>query len=350
MKALVRRSCEIEDICLTDVPEPTPGQGQVKIKIEYAGICGSDIHSINQKLTPDARIKPPVVLGHEGVGVVVEVGPGVDWPAVGDRVVAETTLQTCGYCPPCRRGYVRYCKKRKALGSNTDGYFAEYMIALASRCHIVPESIDPLEAALAEPLACAVNGVIQSATVNPGDTAVVFGPGTIGQFVAQVARLAGARVVVVGTARSKERLDVAKKTGAWATLITGKDQIVDEIRSITGNEGADVVFECAGSSSAFIDGLACVRPKGQFILLAAPRHEFSANLFPVFSKAVKVAGAASTDLLSWEVTMELLARQEINAKDLVSGVSPIEDWATAYKPSKAHVGVKWLLDFRGNQN
>ena len=112
-------------------------------------------------------------------------------------------------------------------------------------------------------------------------------------------------MVVVGTARSKERLDVAKKTGAWATLITGKDQIVDEIRSITGNEGADVVFECAGSSSAFIDGLACVRPKGQFILLAAPRHEFSANLFPVFSKAVKVAGAASTDLLSWEVTMEL---------------------------------------------
>jgi len=343
MKALVRRSYEAGDVELMDIPEPHPGPGQVKIKVEYAGICGSDIKSIDRPLPPGGKVRPPIVLGHEGVGIVVELGPGVTNVKVGDRVSAETTLVQCGLCRYCRSGRINMCLNREGLGSRANGYFAEYVIARAAVCHIIPDHISPKAAAVLEPLACAVNAVMQRSSTQAGDVAVVYGPGTIGQCVAQVAKACGAYVVMVGTPRSRERLKVAAKLGIDRILVTGEDDVVKEVMELTEGYGADIVYEAVGSESAFVEALKCVRKLGKFVIAASPATPVSFDIRWFFSREITMIGAISTDNESWDISMNLLKKGIVDLGSLVTSVVPLSEWRTGFAKGKEREGIKILI-------
>lgn len=326
-----------------EVPDPVPGEGQVKIKVEFAGICGSDIKFMDTSLPPGGKIRPPVILGHEGCGIVTEVGPFVTGVKVGDRVAAETTVVSCGVCRYCRSGKVNMCPDREGLGSRANGYFAEYVIARAEACHKIPDTVTPKAAALLEPLGCAVNAAIQMSTVRPGDVAVVFGPGTIGQCVAQVAKLSGAHVVMVGTQRSVHRLEIAKKLGVDKTLVTGEDDVVREIMNLTGGYGADIAYECVGTSVAFNEALRSLRRLGTLVVAASSLSKIDFDVRSFHTREIQMVGAVSTDPTSWDIAMKLLALGLVDLESLVSHVFPLDQWDKAFAKAKERDGMKVLL-------
>ena len=203
MKAVVKTAPGEGNVELRDIAEPAPGPGQVLIAVQAAGICGTDIHIYHDEF----RSWPPVVLGHEVSGRVVALGAGVTSVAEGDRVTTETYFSTCGVCRFCRDGRVNLCPQ-----SPLDRLGRERRLHLASwwsprgTSTALPENLGYRAGALVEPLACVVHGVLERRSCSRGDLAVVAGPGAIGLLTLQVARAAGARVIVLGTAADAHRL------------------------------------------------------------------------------------------------------------------------------------------------
>lgn len=343
MKALVRRSLKGGDVGLLDLPEPHPEAGQIKIKVEYAGICGSDAKMFNQDIAPGARTKPPIVLGHEGVGIVVEVGEGVTNVKVGDRVAAETTVVACGVCRFCRENQVGMCDNRAGLGSGANGYMAEYVIANANYAHVIPPSVSAKAAAVLEPLGCAVKGVLEAGHTRPGDVAVVFGPGTIGLCVAQVAKVAGAYVVMVGTPHSRHRLEVAAQNGADKILISREQDIPKEVMALTDGYGADIVFECVGQPAVFAEAFRCVRKLGQLIVMATSGVEVPFDIRTFYSRQIRMAGSLSAAPSSWDIATRLLNQGKVNLEALVTDMFSLEDWQQGLAQAQKHEGIKVLL-------
>ena len=196
---------------IRDVPEPSPGPGQVKIEVKAAGICGSDVHLLKGDIA--IPIRPPVVIGHEFSGVIVQLGSGVSGWGVGDRVTVEPGLDTCGQCQYCQTGHSHLCKERRPLGFHYNGGFAKYVIAPAQNVYRLPDNVDFIGGALGEPVAVVTHGVIEISRVLPGDNVLVSGVGAIGLLAAQVARCYGARVVISGTSADDNRFRVAKSLG-----------------------------------------------------------------------------------------------------------------------------------------
>src|SRR6476620_5592600 len=192
MMAVRKLARGVGNIELRDVPEPRAGAGQVVIEVDSAGICGTDLHIYLDEF----ETRPPVTIGHELAGRIVELGKGVDGWQVGDEVTTETYFSTCGDCPDCRRGRRNLCAHRRSIGSKENGAFAQYLLTPSSNLHRVPEGLDLESAALTEPLACVVHGVLQTAGVRAGEVVVVTGPGPIGLLAMQLAKVAGATVVM----------------------------------------------------------------------------------------------------------------------------------------------------------
>ena len=217
----------------TEIAEPTPGYGQVKVKVMAASICASDVHALYNGLMAD-RYRYPVVIGHEGAGVVVEVGEGVHGIKVGDRVTAETTLTACGTCEYCRRSETNMCANRKGLGSLADGYFAQYCIVAEKSCHKLADDVTYEIGALAEPFACAVHAVCTLTHPLPGDVVLVMGPGPMGQMVASIAKLAGCVVVMAGITGDEERLAFAQEHyGVQHVIDTMKVNVKEYVQNLS---------------------------------------------------------------------------------------------------------------------
>src|ERR1700752_5290080 len=201
MLAVRKTARGIGNIDVMDVPEPKAGAGQVVLQVDSAGICGTDLHIYLDEF----ETYPPVTIGHETAGTVVEVGPEVTAWTVGDRVTTETYFYTCGQCAPCRQGRFNLCLRRRSIGSKQDGAFTRYLLTPAANLHRVPDELDLESAALTEPLACPVHRVLETAGVRPGDNVAITCPGPIGLLALQLAKVAGAKVVTMGTGQDSAR-------------------------------------------------------------------------------------------------------------------------------------------------
>src|SRR3954453_4249861 len=190
-------------------PDAVAGTGEVVIELLAAGICGTDLH-IEAGEYPCV---PPMTMGHEFCGRVVELGPGVDGAWAQARVTSETFYSTCGVCRWCRAGRPSICPQRRSLGSHVDGAFAPRIRVPALNLHRMPDALSDRAAAICEPLACVCNSLSDPASVDAGDEVLVIGPGAIGRLAAQVARSNGGRVHVRGTASDEARLDLARGFG-----------------------------------------------------------------------------------------------------------------------------------------
>lgn len=339
MKSLVKTELGFGNLEIQDKKEPIPGKDQVKIKIKYAGICGSDIHTYEGHY----KVQAPVTLGHEFSGEVVEVGDNVTEFKVGDRVTSETTFYICGECRYCRSGDYNLCDHRKGLGTHQDGGFAKYLIARKESVHVLPENVDYKSAAMTEPLACTYHAVSKT-KINEGDVVVVIGPGPIGLLTAQVAKSFGAKVIITGLTNDKIRLDKAKELGVDIAIDSQKSDVQKVVNKITSGYGADVVFECSGTVPAAKQGLDVLRKKGNYVqvgIFSQPAVPF--DLEKVIQHEIHVVGSRSQHSADWEPALALMNEGKVNAKALVTHEFDITQWDEAYQVIKSGDAIKVLL-------
>jgi 2-desacetyl-2-hydroxyethyl bacteriochlorophyllide A dehydrogenase len=271
------------DLRVQSSPAPVPGPGEVVIGVDIAGLCGTD-HRIWSGERP---VRYPRVLGHEFVGRVEAVGPGVDRVAVGARVVVEPNY-SCGTCSLCREGNRNLCLGRIAVGIDVDGCLAELVRVPARCCWPAPSTVADDELVLTEPLAVVVRAVARGA-VRPGECAAVVGAGTLGLLALQVLRGQGARVLVVS--RSARRFALARELGAEATHALADGAADAAARGFAGREGVDVVIETAGTPEAVTDALALVRPGGRVVLTGLPHEPTTVSFFAVVRREVTLTGS-----------------------------------------------------------
>src|SRR5271156_4435622 len=197
MKALVKYAPGEGNVALMDVAEPECGDDQVKLEIAYCGVCGTDIHVLHDTF----RNYPPVILGHEFAGTVLEVGRNVKDAQPGERVAGlGATAVTCGQCEYCRIGYFIFCKNRRGMGHGVNGAFAQYVLMRPDQLYRIPENFSLEEAALSEPFAAAVQAVVEVSRVKLGNVALISGPGPIGMLCLKLLVSQGVKTIVAGAA------------------------------------------------------------------------------------------------------------------------------------------------------
>lgn len=224
---------------------PAPKDNEVLVKLEFVGVCGSDLHFYEMGCIGDIKVEPPFVLGHEPGGVVVEVGKDVTNLKVGDRVALEPG-KTCGHCEFCKSGRYNLCPDVEFFATPPyDGVFQEYAAHEAELCFKLPDNVSTMEGALIEPLAVGFHAARQG-DAHAGQTAVVLGSGCIGLVSMMALKALGVSKVYVSDVMQK-RLDKAMELGATGVIHAGQEDTVKRVLELTGGKGADVIIETAGT-------------------------------------------------------------------------------------------------------
>jgi len=338
MKALVKFAKGYEGVSIRDIPVPKPLDGEVRIAIKACGICGSDIHAIND----ERETAIPVVLGHEFVGIVDECCGDCGNLKVGDWVTGIPAAYNCGKCEFCRRGEVTLCKTHQSVGVFKNGAMAEYMVMPAKFCFKVPaDEPNKLLYAVAEPLGCTIRGVYERIVVHQGDVAVVSGPGTMGQFVAQALKSRGAYVVMVGIPVDRERLALAKNMGV-DDIAENYTQLEKAVYSVNPS-GADIVCECTGVAQSLANCLKIIKIHGTLLQVGLYAGEINVNFNTIFEKEITVTATNSTALSTWKITMDMLEKHKINVAPFVSMKLSLKDWEKGFEIARNKTAFKVLL-------
>jgi L-iditol 2-dehydrogenase len=225
-----------------------------------------------------------------------------------------------------------------------NGGFAPYVVVPERNVHLLPEGLSFREAALTEPLACVVHGALELPKVTAGDVAVVAGPGAIGLLTLQVARAAGASVIVLGTGVDHRRLDLARELGAVATIDVSQEDPAPIVQSLTGGWGADIVFECSGAGPAALGLLAHARRGGQYAQIGLFGKPVAWDLDQVCLKELRVTGSNASVPSAWRTALRLLGEGRVQTAPLISDVFPLAAWEEAFSRFERRDGVKLLLD------
>jgi 2-desacetyl-2-hydroxyethyl bacteriochlorophyllide A dehydrogenase len=320
------------EIQVADVPEPKPARGQVVVRVAACGICGTDIHIVDGNLPPTPY---PIIPGHEFGGEVVAIGAadeetGVNGVAVGDRVAVQPNMP-CGRCRSCRLGRGNICETWRAIGVTHPGGAAELVAVPAEACYQLPDAISDSAAALVEPLSCAVHGMTRLPR-GVDDRYLVYGAGTMGLLIAQLARHAGARSISVVDLKPS-RLELASRLGASA-VATSAAELAD-------NADFDVVVDATGVVSAIEDGLARVRRGGTFLQFGVARPGATARFSPyrIYNEEIDIIGSMSLQN-SFLPAVELIADGAVNVEALVSDRLPLTDYQEAIGKFRSGVGQK----------
>jgi L-iditol 2-dehydrogenase len=345
VKALVKTKPGPGNLELLDAAEPFPEALQVKIRVVYSGICGTDIHTWEGRYPGN---KPPVTLGHEFSGYVTELGPGVTSVKVGDRVVSETTFETCGRCPFCLEEEYNLCPERKGLGTQVNGSFTEYVIAREKSVHQLPPEVSLLSGALCEPLACCVHGCLERGGISKGDTVLVMGPGSMGMLCSLIALGQGARVILAGMSHDGERLTLARELGVQRTVVVDKEDLGGIVLEMTGGRGPSPVFECSGSPRALNTALGVAAKKADVVELGVfPRQYNELDTSVFFSKEIRLVGSRTSKPSSWRTAIRLMAGGTVVPEKIVTAVVDLEDWLSGFNAVKECRGIKTVVQSSG---
>jgi L-iditol 2-dehydrogenase len=330
----------VGNIEVQEVREPQAGAGQVVLEVDSAGICGTDLHIYLDEF----ETHPPVTIGHETAGTIVELGPGVTGWAPGDRVTTETYFFTCGQCAPCRQGRPNLCPHRRSIGSKQDGAFTHYLLTPAANLHRVPDELDLESAALTEPLACTVHGVLETAGVRAGDNVAITGPGPIGLLALQLAKVAGATVAMIGTNQDAERLILAKELGADHSInVQAVENVIESVTDAFRADGADLVIECSGGAPAAKTLLDVARRGGRLCQMGLYGKPILLDQDVICYKELVVTGTNASVTSAWTRALKLLAEGKVNAQRLITHRFTIAEWDKALEVVKSKQGVKVVL-------
>ncbi len=276
---------------LEEVPKPPPGPGEVLVRIRASGICHTELHFLTGLL--DLGVAP-LILGHEIVGVVESLGPGVMHPQVGERVIVYY-YAGCGRCSHCRRGDENLCANLQAeYGFVSNGGFTEFIAVPARNAVPLPANIRDEEAA---PIGCGVTTAIHAARLSelkPGEVALVYGIGAVGYGLTQLGHLVGATVIAVG--RTDTKLQRAKELGARFVVNAGREDVADRVRELTDGHGADVVFELVATRPTMEQSVRSLAKRGRLVFIGYSPDAFSIHPIQLVVNETRVMGSVGNTL------------------------------------------------------
>lgn len=330
MRALVKTAAQAGLTAMT-CPDPTPGTGEVVIRVKATSLCGTDAHIYNWDPWAHSRIHPPRIIGHEMCGEVVETGPGVTLVRKGDYIAAESHL-TCGVCFQCRTGQAHVCRNYRILGVDRDGSFAEYVVLPETVLWKTSPTIPPEFASVQEPLGNAVDAALVEDLT--GHTVLITGCGPTGLFAAAVARTAGAATIIASDV-SPYRLELAKQVGADYVLnakTDGGEQLAAAIRDITAGEGVDASLEMSGNPAALHLAFGSVKNGGRVTLFGIPTGPITCDLAnEIIFKGIRVHGITGRRLFSTWYRLAGLFKAGLNIKPVVTHTFPMSDFARGFE-------------------
>ena len=341
MRALVNFERSPFKVELREKPMPEIGDEDVLLAVQGVGVCGSDLHQWHA--SHSWAVNYPVTLGHEFGGVIAQAGKKVTGFREGDRVVSETAASICGQCVYCRSGNYNLCPKRLGFGYGLDGAMADY-VRVPMRClHSIPDHVPFEDAAMTEPGCVACNAVMELSRITPGDTVVVMGPGTIGLMVVQMCKLCGpGKLILVGTSKDTERLEVGRKLGADITLMADREDVVSAVKDLGDGFGANLVVDCVGISETLKPCMEMVRPAGQITKVGWGKAPVGFSLDPIVQKAVTLQGSFSHTYKTWERVIALMGNGQLNLAPM-RRVFPLADWENAFKTMDSLAIAKSVL-------
>ena len=340
VKALVKLAPGEGHLEVVDVEEPRCPDDRVKIEVAFCGVCGTDLHILHGTF----RSYPPVILGHECSGTVVEVGRNVRGVSVGERVtVLGATAVTCGDCEYCRSGYFIFCGSRRGIGHGVNGAFTKYLVARPDQLYRIPQEFSLEEAALSEPFAAAVQAVTEITQVQRGETVLVSGPGPIGLLCVKMLVAEGASVIVAGTSEDADRLAAATTFGAARTVDVGARAAADAVLEFTAGRGVDAALECSGHQASVRACLESLRPLGRYTQVGICGREIPVPMDQIFYKQLTVRGSITYTARTWSRMMQIYADGRVRLHDLVSRTLPLSEWRTAFDLCAERQALKVLL-------
>ncbi|WP_329298985.1 zinc-dependent alcohol dehydrogenase family protein [Streptomyces sp. NBC_00659] len=327
MKAAVIES--VGRAVVAEVPDPTPGSREVVVEVAACGLCGTDLHILQGEFAP----KLPIVPGHEFAGEVVGVGTRVTELAVGDRVAVDPSLY-CHECRYCRTGHNNLCERWAAIGVTTAGGAAQYATAPVANCVKLPEHVATQDAALIEPLSCAVRGydVLRSRL---GAHVLVYGSGTMGLMMLELAKRTGAASVDVVDV-NPDRLATARLLGVSASAANADE--------LDRPQGWDVVVDATGNAAAIQDGLDRVAKAGTFLQFGVADYAARVTIDPyrVYNQEITITGSMAV-LHSFERAAELFAAGVLDPSVLISDRLPLTSYPEALEQFASGVGRKIVV-------
>jgi L-iditol 2-dehydrogenase len=340
MRALVKHAPGEGNISIGDMPEPVCGEGQVKIEVRFCGVCGTDLHVLHDTF-PNY---PPVILGHEFSGEVVEIGGGVTTVAPGDGVtVFPASAVICGKCPYCRSGNFLFCPTRRGMGHGVNGAFTRYAVVREDQAYKLPDGFSLEEAALSEPFAAATHAVCEITMPQAGDVVLLSGPGPIGLMCLKLLVVMGIHTIVAGLAVDAARLECARQIGAaWVVNVESQD-VVEVVRQATGGVGANIAIEAAGSAASLRNCLEAVRPMGRITQAGIFGREIEIPLDSLFHKQLELHGSVGYTPRTWDRVMSIYAQGKLRLCDIISDVLPLSQWDQAFNICASKRGLKVLI-------
>jgi L-iditol 2-dehydrogenase len=321
MRALVHTAANT--FVMQDFPKPEPGPKDVLVQIKACGICGSDVHGMTGHT---GRRQPPIIMGHEATGIIVEIGKDITKYKVGDRITFDSTVY-CNQCEYCLQGRINLCSNRMVLGVSTGEYrrhgaMAEYLTVPEHIIYKLPDTVSYHQGALIEPLSISLHGVNRG-KLRINDKVVVLGCGIIGLMAVQCARLAGCGTLIA-VDLSEARLDMAKKVGADVVINPSKEKPLDVILGLTGGKGVDAAFEAVGIEQTVNQALSFVKKGGRLVLIGNLAPTVSIGLQSIVTREIDVYGSCAS-AGEYGDCVDLIGSGKIAVEPYISKVAPLEE-------------------------
>jgi L-iditol 2-dehydrogenase len=340
MKAVLKYASGPGNVEVREVDEPRCADNQVKLEVACCGICGTDLHVYHDTF----RNFPPVILGHEFCGRVVEVGRDVKGISEGGRfAVLGASAVTCGRCVYCRKGEFMFCPERRGMGHGVDGAFTRYAVARSDQLFRLPDNLSDDEGALCEPFAAAVHAVCEISRIRLGDVALVSGPGPIGLLCLKLLAADGVKTIVAGTAADRRRLDLARTMGAAVVVDVTRQDLQAVVKAETDGFGVDIAMECAGAAASARACLEAVRPLGQYTQVGHFGQNIELNADCLAFKALRMNGSVGYNAETWTRMLRILAEGTVRLGDMVTDRLPLEKWKEGFDACEDKSALKVLL-------
>ena len=340
MKSLVKAKAE-KGIWLQDTPKPEVGHNDLLIKIRKTAICGTDMHIYNWDEWSQQTIPVPMVVGHEYVGEVVEMGQEVRGFEIGDRVSGEGHI-TCGHCRNCRAGRRHLCRNTTGVGVNRPGAFAEYLAIPAFNAFKIPDNISDELASIFDPFGNAVHTALSFDLV--GEDVLITGAGPIGIMAAAVARHVGARHVVI-TDINPYRLELAKKMGATRAVDVSKESLSDVMKELNMSEGFDVGLEMSGVPVAFREMLDVMNHGGKVAMLGIPPSDVAVDWNQIIFKGLVIKGIYGREMFETWYKMASLLQSGLDLSPMITHEFAIDDFQQGFDKMGSGESGKVILNW-----
>jgi len=335
----------LEKIVIKEVPDVEPGPGEMKLRVHVCAVCGSDVRIFHHG---NPRVHPPAIIGHEVAGEVVAVGDDISQWKVGDRVALGADVP-CGKCYWCQNGLGNNCNENHAIGYQFPGGFAEEIVLNSMVVDYgpvtpIPENVSYEQAALAEPLACAING-LGMCGLSVGDSLCIIGAGPLGCMMIELGRHTGAAEIIV-VQRSKKRLELARAFGADHYVCSGDTDVLKAVREITDFRGPDVVVTTCGSVEAHEQAIEMVAKRGRVNLfggLGKGARNLDVPSNTIHYKECFVLGSHGSVPRHHRIAMELIEKGIVDVARCITHRFPLDEIHAAFDAAEKHEGLKVVV-------